>query len=451
MATDDVFRIGDEPAAAAPRRRKRLGMGKRLAFGAILLLLTWLACEVLAGLMYSAATRQPFSWAGMQEERRERANRPESVGTSIVSDVHPYVGYVQNPSVPSGFVRASDGRQASASAYGYLDDKEPIQKREPGKVIVGVTGGSVACYFGLNGTKRLEEALKESPEYADKTFVFVNLALGGYKEPQQLATLAYLMALGAEFDLVVNIDGFNEVALYELENEPHQVFPAFPRSWYARVGGDDPFLGVIRTKLNEIEESRNALARWVSRPPWRWSILCNVFWKLRDRRLDWERYQIVMRHQDLQDKPGPYVATGPLRKFDDRGELYEYLASIWSNASLSIDALCRRNGARYFHFLQPNQYVADSKPMDAAEKRLSYKEEHPYRRGVEKGYPLLVRNGKALGDRGVAFTDLTGLFRDHPESLYVDDCCHFNQQGIEIMAGAIARAIIERPASEPRP
>ena len=42
--------------------------------------------------------------------------------------------------------------------------------------------------------------------------MFVNLALFGYKQPQQLTTLAYLMSIGGQFDLVLNIDGFNEVA-----------------------------------------------------------------------------------------------------------------------------------------------------------------------------------------------------------------------------------------------
>ncbi len=121
--------------------------------------------------------------------------------------------------------------------------------------MVAVLGGSVASYFAVNGTRRLEADLAGSPRFADQHFVFVNLALGGYKEPQQLMTMAYLMTLGAQFDLVLNIDGFNEVALHELENAGHHIFPAFPRSWYAKVGSTDPALGLIRGKLLVLDEA----------------------------------------------------------------------------------------------------------------------------------------------------------------------------------------------------
>ncbi|MDG3005683.1 hypothetical protein [Paludisphaera mucosa] len=432
----------DGPEAAPPRRR-RLDRRKRIAFAVILLGMTWGFCELAAWPLFRVATGKPFSWSALQEERRERANRPEGIGGAVFAQVHPYVGYVQEPGPSSGVVRQHDGRTMPVSDFGYVDDKPPIQKREPGKVIVGIFGGSVASFFGVNGVHRLEETLKASPEYADREFVFVNAALGGYKQPQQLATLAYLTALGAEFDVVVNIDGFNEVALYELENAPHHVFPAFPRSWHARVGMNDPTLGAARAELNGLEDSRIAWSRWASASPWRWSILCNLVWKLRDRRLEWDSYNLVKGHQELKDRGGPYVATGPPRDFADREALFEHLASIWSNGSWAIHGLCRQNGARYYHFLQPNQYVADSKPMDAAEKRLAYKLDHPYRKGVESGYPILVRKGRALGERGVEFHDLTGVFRDRPESLYIDDCCHYNQKGLEILAEAIGRAILD--------
>jgi hypothetical protein len=439
-------RDGPETPGTAPSpapRRRGPSRGKRIAFAAILLGMAWLSCELAAWPLYRVVAGKPFSWSGLQEERRERAGRPVGIGAGVMSQVHPYVGYVQDPSPSSGQVRHSDGKTMPISNFGYVDDKDPIHKREPGKVIVGILGGSVANFFGVNGVHRLEEVLKTSPEFAGKEFVFVNVALGGYKQPQQLTTLAYLTALGAEFDLVLNIDGFNEVALHELENAGHHVFPAFPRSWHARVGLNDPKLGKAKAAMSAIEESRNAWARWASDAPWRWSILANLVWTLRDRRLERDAYELVKAHQELKGRSEPYVATGPAREFADRDELFETMTSIWSNSSLGLLALCRQSGTRYYHFLQPNQYDADSKPMDAAERGVAFNEDHPYRKGVQAGYPRLRRNAQTLRDRGVAFHDLTALFRDHPESLYIDDCCHFNQQGLDIMAEAIGRAILD--------
>ena len=41
----------------------------------------------------------------------------------------------------------------------------------------------------------------------------------GYKQPQQLLVLSYFLSIGQTFDLVVNIDGFNEVALSSLNHQ----------------------------------------------------------------------------------------------------------------------------------------------------------------------------------------------------------------------------------------
>src|SRR5205807_2871539 len=112
---------------------------------------------------------------------------------------------------------------------------DPIHARSKDKLIVAIVGGSLACYFRQYGVERLEDLLKKDPRLAGKRFLFVNLALGGYKQPQQLMTLNYLLALGAQFDILINIDGFNEVALYEFESAGAHVFPAFPRAWASRI------------------------------------------------------------------------------------------------------------------------------------------------------------------------------------------------------------------------
>ena len=50
-----------------------------------------------------------------------------------------------------------------------------------------------------------------------------------------LLVLNYMLALGQTFDLVINIDGFNEVALPPITNLPNQVNPFFPRNWFGKT------------------------------------------------------------------------------------------------------------------------------------------------------------------------------------------------------------------------
>ena len=91
---------------------------------------------------------------------------------------------------------------------------------------------------------------------------------------------------------------------------------------------------------------------------------------------------------------------------------------------------------RYYHFLQPNQYVPASKPIRRDEAAIATRND-AYRRSVEAAFPLLREAGRALTAKGVRFHDLTNAFADHPEPLYIDNCCHFNKQGNLIVADRI--------------
>ena len=316
--------------------------------------------------------------------------------------------------------------------------------------MIGITGGSVACYFAVNGTKRLAEELEKLPRFAGKELVFVNLALAGYKQPQQLMSVAYLLSLGGEFDVILNIDGFNEVAVDALVSQWEDTFPAFPVGWRSRMAVSDANLGQTGSQMLLIDAARNELAGRFSSPPWRYSIVCNLVWELLDRRLARKGAQLRDEYGQQRQANKAYPRTGPPVQFANRGERDEFLAEIWANSSVLLDRLCRGCGISYYHFLQPNQYLAGSKPLSEEEKQGAILENHPYGKGVERGYPLLIRRTEVLRKAGVAYHDLTGLFADHPESIYIDNCCHYNQIGYEIMADAIVRAIQSEPA-QPSP
>ncbi len=128
-------------------------------------------------------------------------------------------------------------------------------------------------------------------------------------------------------------------------------------------------------------------------------------------------------------------------------------ASRWAQASLQARDLAEANGARYVHFLQPNQYVAGSKIFTDEEKRIADVDAyagrhfpyHPsvrnYKAAAQLGYPLLIENGAALLQRGVHFVDLTGIFADVRETIYRDACCHYNRTGNEMIAERMAQEI----------
>jgi hypothetical protein len=49
------------------------------------------------------------------------------------------------------------------------------------------------------------------PALADKEIVLLNFGSGGFRQPQQLLILTYFFLIGQRLDLVINLDGFNEV------------------------------------------------------------------------------------------------------------------------------------------------------------------------------------------------------------------------------------------------
>ena len=103
----------------------------------------------------------------------------------------------------------------------------PLTKRSDRQFVVGLFGGSVGLWFCQVGVDRLIADLRRDPFFVDKEIVPLCASHEGYKQPQQALLLAYLLSLGQTFDLVVNIDGFNEVALGNL-NEQHGWDPSMP-------------------------------------------------------------------------------------------------------------------------------------------------------------------------------------------------------------------------------
>jgi hypothetical protein len=105
-----------------------------------------------------------------------------------------------------------------------------------------------------------------------------------------------------------------------------------------------------------------------------------------------------------------------------------------------LDRLCRLHDIEYHHVLPPNQYLAESKPIGDAEREVAIWD-GAYADHATAAYPLLVREGPELRRQHVRFHDLSMLFADLPEPIYIDNCCHYNHAGNALVARAIARAI----------
>ena len=178
--------------------------------------------------------------------------------------------------------------------------------------------------------------------------------------------------------------------------------------------------------------------------PIAFSPMRNLIWKIYDtylaRRLTSLSEELVY---GKKAKDRGYAATGPPQIYKTKEGMYRQLAEIWSASSQQMDFLCRGNGIRYVHFLQPNQYVPDSKPMGSAEKQTAIKSDLCWGQAVRDTYSLLLTQGVKLHAAGVDFHDMTRLFANVSDPIYADSCCHYNQKGNDLLATAAAESILE--------
>lgn len=418
---------------------KRLSLRKRLLFAAIVLIGIYAFIEVvsLGGLYFVAG-----GWSAVRV-LRERQSQADILGTMIKTDdevIHPYFGFVLQPDR----VRDVDAGTPHVTEFGFVDTALPIQRRAADKIVVGIVGGSVAHHLSLHGTETLARELEKLPQFTGKQVEFVRLAIPGYKQPQQLIVMTYMLSLGAEFDALINLDGFNELVLPLNENIPNDVFASFPRSWHLRVteGHDVTVLRLVG-RVNYCRETRKQLSAWLASSPLRFSAFANLLWKSADESLT---NALIKDHQALSTlgkRQVSFCATGPPQAFENEEARLNEAARYWKQCSVQLHQVCAANGIRYFHFLQPNQYVPDSKPIGAEERKVAVDDKAPFKSYVESGYPLLVRAGQSLAQQGINFHDLTQIFADHSERLYSDFCCHVNQRGNELLATEIGRHIHE--------
>jgi hypothetical protein len=418
--------------------RKRIAFNALMVLGICLLIesITWVVMPLLMG-----SPRQL-----VQQRQAVAAQNPFVPGGSFVAPgvIHPYIGAVLQPKDIREPYSPGNYR---VTEFGFIDDDLPIHKRSPQRLIVGILGGSVARQFSVNAPEVLAQELSRIPEFQGKEIKIVRLASNGYKQPQQLMIINYLCTLGAEFDILINLDGFNEAVLPSMDNIPFGVHSVYPRDWGKLIAGtaspEYDRMGGYVTYLRSRQQSEAAA---FGRIPWRYSNLALMLWAARKNRSDQAIMAQTMQMSRFSEAEQTYCGSGPPEHFKSTDELYEHCIVLWSRSSMLLHHLCAAQGIRYFHFLQPNQYLPDSKPIGQDESSVAMDETSPHSRGVRACFPRMQTEGQRMARAGVLFRDLTRVFADHPEPIYIDKCCHVTEEGDVLMAKAIAAAIRDRIA-----
>lgn len=385
----------------------------------------------------------------------------QTVGNAVL---HPFLGWtnVPRPQTERSFLVGSGifpGREPSlwavensrVNAFGYRSAYDDYRDLGDGAFVVGVLGGSLAAQLVIAAGDHMRELIERRFPGLEGRVVVLNLAGGGYKQPQQVNTLTEMLLLGVQLNLVVNVDGFNEVVFGAVNAQEKGVHPLFPSAAHYHE-----FLALITDRLTPEQidlmasivrekKAAGALVRMATTGP----VLCRseTFAALAGALVVRHRRRVLELESRLQAGAEVRGSELPVARLDDAcvadGDCFELIADMWAEGSRLLHAVASERGIPYVHFLQPNQYVPGSKVLTDEEKKTAYLEGSVYARYTPLGFPLLKARGRALQKEGISFYDLTGLFQSSKETLYADNCCHLNVVGYRRLATRIVRLLPE--------
>lgn len=378
-------------------KEKRGVMPKTNTFISILFL-----CVVFFTLVLLRKSLKEYNWGPVQNEK--------------VSP-HPYLG----------FVLPYDNKNSNALGfYGPLIDKNNETYK------VGVFGGSVALNYFYYQRNDLKRAIEQSGVAEGKPVHIYSFASGGYKQPQQLFTLSYLYTLGYSLDLVINIDGFNEIAVAYAENLQNGISSYYPRIWnvYSRGFYDTD----ITPRIGRIE-SLKKVRIWLD------SLPLNIGFIPKKVLNIWYNKEQSDLLKALRKKDADFQTTGPEKALREKNiNPIDTIINTWENSSYQMDILARAHGAKYVEIIQPNQHIKGSKSLTPHEAELMSKKSI-YSDAATKLYPFLLRRIPRLQEKGVTIVDATQAFVDVRETIYIDSCCHYIPKGYSYVTPYIVNSL----------
>lgn len=416
-----------------------------------LFFIAFIAIDIFTSLLYTATRNTAFSKKHLQGELAAvvQQGNADVLGANTTAEtarhiLHPYLGFVADPE-----------KNPNINQLGWVGPN-PVGKNSEDSIRIIIFGGSVAQQLYEASHNALINKLKSDIRFAGKKIEVLNAALSGYKQPQQLEALTYLLSMGSEYNIVINLDGFNELALPYAENWKNNVAINYPRGWnfYAKKTVNNNALDAM-VSLEEIRSKRKNLASFFNTDILKNNMTTLLLWNVIDRRnrvAEFEHTQVLS--DALTDDAPSYQTHGPSSGATDAMNVLEKLADTWYYSSIQMAKISASNHITYLHFLQPNQYVPNSKHFTDQERKYALAGTNAadennihqvnavlFNDAVTRGYPLLQDRGKKLQQQQIRFFDLTLIYQDTRATIYKDSCCHVNDEGNEMLISTIAEAI----------
>lgn len=301
-------------------------------------------------------------------------------------------------------------------------------KRDPKEFNALFVGGSVAGAFVLYLKDSFSERLKAAvPRLKNKQIKMIDLTSGGVKEPQQFFEVSYLLE---KVDLVVDISGYNEMSTGAFGSRFFPLdYPKFSVKYFSTKKGDwldekiAKLIKYVYVKLTTLPEE----VTWLRRS--------HAYYT------SWNSLKIVLynAYQYFENRYLNSVKLKTIVSNPNEDSILLEQAQIWKKYTALTALVASSNGVKYFSFVQPNQYLPDSKIFSEEEKRIAITEDNL--NALNRRMSVLKKAADEMGNAGHPVFNLMGIFANVREPVYIDNCCHLNELGNQIMANKIFSTI----------
>lgn len=304
--------------------------------------------------------------------------------------------------------------------YGFANPEPFPRQKKSDEYVIGVLGGSVAFSFAahLQNSSEFNNTLKKNiPDLSKKKIIILNLAVPGYRQPQQFHVFSYFKE---SLDAIIELDGWNEVWVSGSPAYPVD-FPAFTEVFYS----DDLRVQQEQIRIAQLKNTLQDASLFLQAHPWlmQSSSIYLLMYSLRNYTLA-KGGSMTRLNKSFGIEENFYGA--PL---DDTRET-QIRSDSWVKYLRMTDLVARSSGIRRFYFVQPSQYVEGVKILSPHETKEMVT---PHFAPAARRFSEIRSRARQL-QKELPLWDLnSSVFKNETREIFVDQCCHVNLLGNELM------------------
>lgn len=319
---------------------------------------------------------------------------------------HPFFGHTLSP-------------QRGSNNLGFNSEIDYPYKASNDEFVLGVFGGSVAQGLASYLNTQLS---KESLNVCKKTkrVKVLNFALGAYKQPQQFSVFH---TFADQVDMAINLDGNNDI-LHRTQTGYPRFYPTFYSDLYL----------LTKAKISELQRVyrlqswQRKLIEWSDR--YKFLNKSELYFRFNIAMLKFLQKRVRSSQEILGNMPGPLPSIS--MEEDDPVSI-----KLWVKYVKLQNLTAKEFGVPIIFYVQPTQYLENSKIMSDGELKTAIVTDQNEAQRRRLQFRRLVAEVPALKKMGVNISDITKLYKDEAEPIFIDDCCHINNRGYDLLTAKI--------------